>query len=76
MAKNSNVQSQKQFRGGYVPDQPVDEFNRSFRKEPLSPSPQAQRARNGLNLGSQTQARPGLVGKQDRLKEPKSRGRK
>lgn len=62
MAKTKNVVNQRQFRGGYTPDQPVDEFDRSYRKEA---SPPAQRKRNSVQLGSQGQARPGLAGMQD-----------
>lgn len=63
MAKK-NVVNQRQFRGGYTPDQPVDEWNRSYRTEPNSPS--KSRSRDGIQLGSQTEARPGLSGMQDR----------
>lgn len=71
MAKN--VRSQKQFRGA-PPQEPVDEWNRSNRMEPNSPS--SQKSRNGLNLGSQTQARPGLVGMQDYSRKGKRKGKK
>ena len=61
---NKNTVSQKQFRGGYVPDQPVDEWNRSRKTEPNSPS--KARKRDSVQLGSETQARPGQVGWSDR----------
>lgn len=61
--KSPNSASQRQFRGGYVPQQPVDESNRVYRKEPESPS--KIRKRDGVQPGSQSQARPGLVGMQD-----------
>lgn len=51
-----NTVSQKQFRGK-APQQPVDEWNRSYSKEPNPPS----KARNGIQLGSASQARPGLA---------------
>ena len=69
MAAKKNVRSQKQFRGGYVPDQPVDEWDRSRRTEPSSPT--KSRARQGIQVGSQTQARPGLAGMQDYKRKPK-----
>lgn len=62
MAKK-NVVNQRQFRGGYAPQQPVDEWNRSYRTEPNSPS--KSRSRDNVQLGSQTQARPGQVGWSD-----------
>lgn len=70
MAKK-NVINQRQFRGGYVPDQPVDEWNRARKTEPNSPS--QSRKRNGIQLGFQTEARPGQVGWSDR--PMKKRGR-
>lgn len=66
-----NVVSQKQFRGGYVPDQPVDEFDRAYKTEPNSPS--KARKRDSVQLGAQTQARPGLAGMQDQIRKPKGR---
>jgi hypothetical protein len=70
MKKDPNIQSQHQFRGP-APQQPVDEWNRAYRKEPSDAS---QRARNSLSLGSQSQARPGMAGKQDFKRKPKKRG--
>lgn len=67
MAKKKNFN--RQFRGGYVPDQPVDPHNPRNGHEVSSP---ASRARSGLAPGFQTQARPGLVGMQDR---PRKTGR-
>lgn len=67
-----NVVPQKQFKGGTAPQQPVDEWNRSYRTEPNSPS--ASRRRNGVQLGSETEARPGQVGWSDRPR-PKKRSR-
>lgn len=55
-----NIVSQKQFRGA-APQQPVDEWNRSYSKEPSPPS----KSRNGLQLGSSSQARPGLAALRD-----------
>ena len=69
--KNKNVVSQKQFRGGYAPQQPVDPDNRSSRTEPNAPS--RSRKRDSIQLGSQTQARPGLVGLSDYDRKPKRR---
>jgi len=72
MAKNKNAVDQRQFRGGYAPQQSVDEWNRSYRTEPNSPS--RSRSRDSVQLGSQTQARPGQVGWSDRPR-PKKRSR-
>ena len=33
-----NTVNQRQFRGGYHPDQPVDESNRAYKKEPNPPT--------------------------------------
>jgi hypothetical protein len=55
--------NQKQFKRGTVPQQPVDEWDRRGKPEPSSPS--KARKRQGVKLGSQTEARPGLVGMQD-----------
>lgn len=62
--KNANAIDQRQFKGGYAPRQPVDEWNRSYRTEPNSPS--GARRRDSVQLGSQTEARPGQVGWSDR----------
>jgi hypothetical protein len=32
-----NTVDQRQFRGGYAPQQPVDESNRAYKKEPNPP---------------------------------------
>lgn len=63
MAKK-NVVDQRQFKGGYAPRQPVDEWNRSSRTEPNSPS--SSRRSDSVQPGSQTAARPGQVGWSDR----------
>lgn len=70
MAKNTV--NQRQFRGGYAPQQPVDEWNRSYRVEPNSPS--KTRKRSGVQVGFETEARPGQVGWSDRPR-PKKRSR-
>lgn len=69
--KNKNTVNQRQFKGGYVPDQPVDEWNRSYRKEPNSPS--NTRRKDGISPGFQVEARPGQVGWSDRPKPKKRR---
>lgn len=61
-----------QFKRGTVPLQPVDESNRVYRKEPAPPS--AVRKRQGVALGFQSQARPGLSGMSDYPRKAK-RGR-
>jgi len=53
----------RQFRGGYFPQQHWDESTRVNGPEVSSPT--AIRKRQGVALGSQTQTNPGLVGKQD-----------
>lgn len=62
MAKRSEFN--RQFKDGYVPREPADESTRVNGREPDSPS--KVRKRQGLALGSQTEANPGMVGKQDR----------
>jgi hypothetical protein len=53
----------KQFKPGTVPDQHWDESVRVNAHEPDSPS--TVRKRQGVARGSQAEANPGLVGKQD-----------
>jgi hypothetical protein len=62
MAKNKNERSQRQFRGP-APQESVDEWDRTRRIEPSSPS--KSRSRDSIAKGFQTQARPGLVGDSD-----------
>ena len=71
MTKRANTLNQRQFKGGYTPVQPADEFDRTYRREPAAPS--SSKKRMGVQLGSMGQARPGLVGKQDFKKKPKGR---
>jgi hypothetical protein len=69
-----NQLSQRQFKNGYVPVQPADEFDRTYRQEPAPPSlSKSQMKRMNVNLGSMSQARPGLVGKQDFKRKPKGK---
>lgn len=68
MAKNS---FNRQFKGGYFPDQPVDNWNPLNGHSVASPS--KQRKRDSLGLGTQTQARPGLAGMQGRNKPKRGR---
>lgn len=67
--KSKNTLNQRQFKGGYSPDQPVDEFDRSYRREPAPPS----KKRGGVQLGQMGEAYPGMVGKQDFKRKPKGR---
>jgi len=60
MAKSSYS---RQFKRGTYPDQHWDESVRVNGHEPDSPS--TVRKRQGVARGSQTEANPGLVGKQD-----------
>ncbi len=53
----------KQFKKGTYPDQHWDESVRVNGHEPDSPS--QSRKRQGVAKGSETEANPGLVGKQD-----------
>lgn len=53
----------KQFKPGTFPDQHWDESTRVNSHEPDSPS--KVRKRQGIALGSQTEARPGMAGKND-----------
>lgn len=66
-----NVMSQRQFKGGYAPHQPVDPNGTDIRE---ANSPSKQRKRQGVALGFETQARPGLSGMQGRA--PAKKGRK
>lgn len=53
----------KQFKKGNVPDQHWDESIRVNGHEPDSPD--TVRKRQGVARGSQVEANPGMVGKQD-----------
>lgn len=53
----------KQFKDGYFPDQHWDESTRLNGPEVSSPS--QVRKRQGVALGSQTEANPGMAGKND-----------
>ena len=61
--KKQLTPSIKQFRGGYVPRQSVDEFDRMDKKE--AASPEKARKRQGRALGTDGEARPGLAGLSD-----------
>lgn len=61
MAKKNSFA--KQFRGGYYPQEPADESTRVNGREPSSVASHV-RGRQGLSPGSQTEASPGMVGKQ------------
>ncbi len=61
MGKNESFS--RQFRGGYYPMEHWDESNRQNGPEVSSPS--INRRRKSIAIGSQTEANPGLVGKQD-----------
>lgn len=54
---------QRQFKPGTMPVQPVDP-NSPLNQNKVS-KPSNVRKRNSVALGSQTQARPGLVGMSD-----------
>ena len=62
MAKKSAYA--KQFKPGTYPDQHWDESVRQNGHDPDSPS--KVRKRMGIAIGSQTEAFPGMSGKQDR----------
>lgn len=57
------TQYQRQFKPGTMPVQPVDP-NSPLNQNKVS-SPSNQRKRQGIALGSQSQARPGLAGMSD-----------
>jgi hypothetical protein len=61
MAKKSSYS--KQFKKGTYPDQSADESVRVNGHEVDSPS--KVKKRNGVALGSQMEANPGMVGKND-----------
>ncbi len=61
MAKKSSFN--KQFKRGAVPDQHWDESTRVSTHEQDAPS--KVRRRQGLALGTQAQANPGMVGDSD-----------
>lgn len=71
MAKK-NVVDQHQFKGGYIPQQPADGSNRVYKKEPNKPSQASQKKRMGVQIGSMSQAMPGLAAL--RSQKPKKRG--
>ena len=56
-----------QFKGGYFPQEPYGETRIPLYREAASPT--QTRKRQGVALGSQAEARPGMVGKQDRERE-------
>jgi len=60
VAKRSSFS--RQFKGGYYPQEPADESDPRNGHEPDSPS--EVRKRQGVAKGSQTEARPGMAGKQ------------
>lgn len=64
-----NTRNQRQFKGGYIPEEPVDEWNRAYRKEPASPS----KKRDSRMSGTDMQARPGLAGIADYSRKPKGK---
>jgi len=63
VAKNSFKSFNTQFRGGYYPQEHWDESTRTNGHEVASPS--KVKNRQGIALGSQVEARPGMVGKAD-----------
>lgn len=67
MAKSKGYM--KQFKPGTFPDQHWDESTRANGHEQDAPS--KQRKRNSVALGSQTEANPGMVGKNDYLRKRK-----
>lgn len=53
----------KQFKPGYYPQEPISPGGPIFRE---AASPEAVRKRQGLELGREIEARPGMAGKQGR----------
>lgn len=64
-----NQTPQRQFKRGYVPQEPVQPNSMENRE---AASPRASRKRDGLGLGTQIAARPGLAGVQARSKISKA----
>ena len=63
MAKKTSFMGQ--FKKGTYPDRHWDESTRVNGHESGPPSPSKMRKRNSVAIGSQTEARPGMVGKND-----------
>ncbi len=63
MSRTRKDSFSKQFKGGYYPQEHWDESSRQNGHEIDSPS--RQRKRMGVAIGSQVQANPGMVGKND-----------
>jgi hypothetical protein len=63
MARKSSYMGQ--FKPGAYPDQHWDESTRVNGHEAGPPSPSKMRKRDSVALGSQTEARPGMAGKND-----------
>jgi len=51
----------KQFKKGYYPQEPISPGGPILREA----SPPEQRRRKGVSLGNQSEANPGMVGKND-----------
>lgn len=64
-----NKVSQRQFRGGYIPQEPVQPHSMDNRE---AGSPSRMRKRDSIQLGAQTEARPGLSGLLGRQKLTKA----
>lgn len=58
--KKKNVVNQRQFRGGYSPDEPPSPEDSASVRRANPPSDRSTRRRQGVGMGSQTQANPGL----------------
>lgn len=63
MAKNKEKAFAKQFKPGTFPDQHWDESTRINDHQEAAPA--KARKRQGLALGTQSQANPGMVGDSD-----------
>lgn len=61
----------RQFKGGYYPQEPISPGGPILREA----SPPSMRARKGVTLGSETEAYPGMVGKNDFKRTKKKRKR-
>lgn len=62
----------RQFRGGYVPQEPISPLGPIYR-EAAPPFPEAIKRRQGIALGNQMEARPGMAGKQGRTHKLRKR---
>lgn len=59
--KKKNVVNQRQFRAGYIPQEHSSPEDAASVRHANPPSDRATKCRQGVGIGSQTQANPGLA---------------